>query len=1694
MLLTSESLTGVVVSGSEATLPVESTDAQHMTPSFETTSRLREVSVLAVTDEFKKVARARRHVMRAQLLPLVALLSLAAVRGNCPPEGDILPCRCTMRDDELQIWCSHSDLSKVLAGLKAVGGQVDRPVDELILENNYLPSLPGSVFSPLRVARLMLRDNGLERVASSWLAGLEDSLLELFVVEPALRTLPPDSLEQLRGLEALTLQAGGMRRAPRLAGLRRLRYVQLKSPALAELTAHVFRDLGDLEQLHVVHSPRIVRLEAGLLHGLPRLQLLNVSHCGLVWLHPRALTRLPALSHLALTHNRLLDAGMVGRAVRDLPALAVLRLDNNLVEKLSEASFVDLPALAELRLAGNRVLEIHRGAFHRVPRLRKLDLSHNFVRHVHPESFLQHSDSGLEELWLVDNALDHVDSLRALLDALPRLRYLDMSHNFLEEIPFGALRGHATLESLQLDHNRIQRVQREAFMAMPALRELSMRNNSLSSFSDGPLWNLPGLKGLDLSYNYFRRLDQRLLTNLPSLRRFDMSGNALVLVDPASFLQTASLEHVNLSHNALASLHPATFRHLAGLYELDAGWNRLRELVPGLPRGLEYLHLPHNHISALPHLPSPDLVLPALKMLDLEGNGLRRLPPGTLASLSQLRRLQLADNALDQLEDGSLGGLSRLEVLDLRDNRLVTMHENTLRDLRHLATLMLRGNQLEALRDRLFSSNVFLERLDLGLNRLAFIETNAFDSNRELMELDASHNLLDTLPGALRGLAALQLLDLSHNAVRSVEADTLAGLSSLTELRLAHNQLRTLPERGFSQMPRLTLLDLRSNELEALSSGAVADLPQLRAVRLDHNHLPELPPAAFARLPELRSAELQDNRIARVADEAFAAVPQLLLLNLSSNLLPGLDSAGLHTLRSLEVLDISHNQVSQVAGDSLAGMEWLVELKVFLLRLCLRTSLFQVNFTADAWMTVSNSPAYWSHLLEEELFVSSESDMVCPQMDNNNICSIQGLPFNEMPRLRVLSLRNNRMSVMSEPTFERLRSNVAVLDIDGNPLSCSCRMMWLQAWLRLTSAQGPRCADGSLLREMRLSEQDCETRKDDGEPAVPGCAADSAAVSGNTSTPATTNLVFHTALVLWLYQMMHIPGSSQVSSTWVEVKDATPPPPGGISPEQAEYIYDEYIEYQYEDGNITNGTMMIQSELPLTIQLTSVAGPISATTTSSHYIPGDTPTLYAGTRPDKNKTAPDQSKQSGQPNANTNSGGFTFFGIPLPSISLGGLWGNARNADAKPGGMRFVGARGKVDMFPPSDPRVHTDGFVPMMTESGGFIPIANPELVRSGFTNYSAQSHPEVGDDMPPSSPRPPRPTDVYEEKLPTDMMADTPDIQSRNTKLPVQHGVSFYVKPTMSTEKPQATDMFLRKPDPRDPFFRPANKALFQRTNHMSDKNMNDHPSGTDIQKTTSVENRISAHLSNSNPDSYETSSVRPMESPPKQDLDILPLSDLPYSPHFNKNVTITKIDTTVQSNFVHKMLIETQRDANLTEVDFDKPADWEPDWDSKQHKPSTELILTEAPATSAPPAMAEDRPEWLRNKDSDSTGRSLGESPSSLSILLAPGAQQPQFRPTATITKVKVTPQTSPAPEPTEEYLRGPRPSNFQPPSTTTSNTARPSAPRDVAKDWYFQNYNRTNLEPYVGPALSCGCRLLTSIATLLAVGSLHVLTMS
>ncbi|XP_071638826.1 uncharacterized protein Atk isoform X1 [Temnothorax longispinosus] len=1499
---------------------------------------------------------------------------------GCPLQERILPCRCSTRDMEVQIWCSHSELPKVLEGLQAVSHYMDRPVDELILENNNLPSLPGKVFATLRVLRLMLRNNRLERVSSGWLEGLHDSLLELFIVEPDLRSLPVDSLENLQGVEAVTLQSRVMKRLPRFSGLPKLRYLQINSPALLELVPRNFRDVPNLEQLHVLGSPRLTRLEAGLLRGLPRLELINITDSGIHWIHPRAMINLSELKEISLVGNAIIDAGMVGRACMDLPSLSVIRLDRNRINRLGEGSFVDLPVLSRLYLSRNHITEIFAGAFQGVPVLKSIDLNHNLIHRIHPEFFPQRIGNALEEIWLINNDLSHVAEIRSVLEALPRLKFLDASHNQLEEIPFGALRGHSTLERLHLNHNRLAFLQRETFTAMPALRELRLKNNSLSNLLEAPFWNLPALKGLDLSENYFRHVEPRLFTNLPNLRRLDLSGNAIGLIEPESFLGTPVLEHVNISGNALSVLHPLTFRHLTNLYELDVGLNRMLEVVPGLPKDIEHLHMPKNRIVALPTVSSQDLALPALRSLDLSSNGIERILPGALADLPNLRKLNLGYNALRLLDDGVFDGLTGLEQLDLRCNRLVTLHGRSFRPLKSLMDVNLRGNRVEVLRPDIFQENTRLQRVDLSRNNLAQIPHATFTNTRDLRELYASHNTLTELPGSLHGLTALRVLDLSFNKLNILSPETLSSLSSLLELKLVRNHIRELREGAFDGLPRLSLIDLENNDLRVIERNAIRALPELQAVRLGRNRLQSIPSGAFTELPLLQSAELQENRIQEIASNAFINVPHLLFLNLSHNHLPDLEYVGLEGLRSLEVLDLSYNRLSRVSSDSLAAMEWLVELK----------------------------------------------------MDNNRICAVHGSPFDDMPRLRVLSLRSNRMTAVSENAFKRLRSNIAVLDIDGNPLSCSCGMLWLRGWLQQASSEGPRCADGSLFKELRLSRQDCQ-RERYVELVHPGCETEMI----NVATPSVSSSAF---------------GITETIPLWMNLKDSSTQKPS-VS-QDSDYFY-QYVDYQ-DNGSDTSTLLPSVSTISAPTQTVKIIHPPPPT--QKHQ---------------KNATSPIKKNPMMPPSPS--SSGFTFFGLPLPNLNFN-LWGNSgRKAERKESSSDRPG-RGRYRSFPPTEPEIHRGGFLPLPRGQSGFVPIADPRLT------YEKQAkHENTSKSLNVSN------TSVQEERPPRK--------SGNSTVTKVEKIISKSGKPRTSfrerEELPTASTFVRSTGFESHKILSNVNKTSLNTSNVVKNS------ASIIVEEDSSQEaheTSVSTEIYDGESLEINTEDTKFIEKPQMEVANRIVWTTPKAVIAETKKATITK-ETVTAAVEVIPANENGSKDWALEISEYDKDPIFLSSTVDSHEKPDNSDIVIKIDAEPIPrfSATTTSSTSHPRPKETTTT-TSRGTEASALSALLIPGGQVPSSGPVvnlrplgrSTITKV-ASPYISYNAEQSREKqksIAGAAQRSEITDETTIESQNEAFVVDDEAKvidnspfNWYFQHYNDTNLEPYVGIAYSGAAKIET-----------------
>ncbi|XP_067643434.1 protein artichoke [Eurosta solidaginis] len=1170
-------------------------------------------------------------VMRYTLLLWLIIATMILREGvqaeGCPPSEAILPCRCSLRGKEIQIWCSHSNLPQIMDSIKALERNIKGPIDELVLENNQLPALPGRFFGTLQIVRLMLRYNSIERVSNGWLNELENRLVEVYIVEPQLRSIPVESLNGMINMIAITIQSDELKHLPDFSGLLSLTYLSVQSKSLTELQPHWFRHLPKLQNVHINGGPNLIRLESDTFDGLISLKNIDLSRNAINWIHLRALMRLPNLVNLKMSYNDISDVGMVGRIVKDLENLKKLRLDHNIINIVEDGSFVDLPHLSELHLNDNRITELQYGAFLRTPMLRTLYLHNNHIRRIHPESFMQASGSGIEIVYAYNNEIEQIGELRSLLDALPALKFLDMSNNYLTHVPFGALRGHGTLEQLHLNNNLLRSIERDALMAMPALRELRMRNNSLTHELPMPFWNLPGLKGLDLALNNFRMVDSYLLAGLPFLRRLDLSENGLMKLDPTAFIHNPMLETLNISYNELATIHSATLRNMNRLFEVDASYNLLTDIIPGLPKIVERISMRGNAISTLPFSFGKSLNLPNLRMLDLSANHLEQLPKYGFQGVPQLRVLSLANNRLRSLDDTAFIGATRLELLHLQDNGLTHIDERAFLPLADLRNLNLQGNKLNAITDNLFSNNSRLEQLDLSRNLIRTIAPAAFESQRSLEYLDLSSNALSDISVSLSNLANLHEIDLSYNKITHVHADVVSSWRNVVEIRLANNLIVELKHGTFRNLPKLQYLDLSSNEISAVEPGALKHLPELQEFVLADNKLVELKDHVFEDLPNLLASHFQYNTLRYLSPDSFFNSPSMVFLNLSNNNFHNMENIGLRAMRNLEVLDLSTNDVRMVNTMPLRSLNWLVELK----------------------------------------------------MDNNRICKIQGGPFETMPRLRVLSMRNNHLRTIREATFRNLRGNIAILDVDGNPINCSCEMQWLSVWLQETNYPypGPKCQDGRLLRASRIDRSLCANFDDTNQRT--GISTGGANFNNDNAN--------HLPLLNDHGDIFQRELREEFSDECVEVYDT----PTGERPlaGESEYFYDQYVDYT--PSNETSA--YVSTDAPNTAHASTASNSIL-------NAPHKTP---LSSDVDLNKTILNTNYFKRPPPPTQSSSPFTIFGYPLPSLNLSRFFGIGQRArkdrgentnttkqttesglDAMPATHRMHTPHGKVRMYQPN--------------------------------------------------------------------------------------------------------------------------------------------------------------------------------------------------------------------------------------------------------------------------------------------------------------------------------------------------------------------------------------------------------------------------
>lgn len=776
-------------------------------------------------------------------------------------------------------------------------------------------------------------------------------------------------------------------------------------------------------------------LSTGEFRGLGLLRHLDISRNGIRAVEAGIFRGCEQLRELILDGNRLINvpANELGGPL----SLRILRLKDNQINELPSKMFANgqLSQLELLDLSGNGLTTVGSTVFFGTPKLSNLYLSHNRISRLDSDAF----------------------------DGTENLRVLDLSDNYLNEVPGVVLSRHAsTLTHLNLSANRIKILDNSELGKLTSLQSLNLSRNEINNLAPGTFLGLRRLKILDLGVNSLRAIEDDAFEGLHSLEKLNLIDNNILLI-PASalgrlprlmslqidFNRIAALsgdivgsvaekaEQLSLARNVIREIPDGTFRRCKRLRKLDLGGNLLSgtpsaAMFTGTEETLIELLLPYNRLTGF----SDQITFTVLQKLDLSNNRLTGLSSNTFGRMPELFFLNLSSNARlgNSLAADVLGSRPRqLEILDLSRTGLKNLPVQLLSFTPNLKELYLSGNALSELNERSFVDMRNLSVVDLSNNRLASIKAHAFVNVMSIRRLLLNNNKIMSYGGEIFNTGTgLEELDLSSNRLAYMSqtsfrihprlkylnlaenrlnyfpaAELITGLQYLEYLNLAGNKLINIEELDFSRMPHLRELSFAGNILETIGDLAFHNSSQLQTLDFSSNKLSRINERSLEGLIRLRMLKLNNNKLSELPDTLFdrSRIQSLDSIDLSNNEF-GTTGAPLRALRrqhfAITHINLSNNKLTSVPADD--------------------TVLVNVES-----LDLSHNP------LSEEAVNAVLGEPKTVRVLNLASTGLKHVGRLETPFLKHLNLSNNNITDVSSSAFERT-SLLESLDISNNSL------------------------------------------------------------------------------------------------------------------------------------------------------------------------------------------------------------------------------------------------------------------------------------------------------------------------------------------------------------------------------------------------------------------------------------------------------------------------------------------------------------------------------------------------------------------------------------------------------------------------------------------------------------------------------------
>ena len=306
--------------------------------------------------------------------------------------------------------------------------------------------------------------------------------------------------------------------------------------------------------------------------------------------------------------------------------------------------------------------------------------------------------------------------LRSPLHVPVTTRHYSVAGNRIYWISADSLVGLDELVSLDLSENFISELPNDLFVSTPQLCILRLNGNRLESIPAACLLKLDNLQQLFLTRNKILSLSGETKLSSPSLLTLDVSENEIVEVPDFFLDRFPRLHDLRLAKNHLTSLEMKKWTSRGHAIEvLDISSNSIYRIIWNdvVYHNLKVLNASNNLLRLMDS--SWFVAMPNLNVLQLCANLFDSITDSTFDHASSLSQLALCELPyLCYIDAESFAGLAMLQKLDLSSNhKLSSIHRDAFRSLHHLQYLNIGNNRLRTLqfstaRSNLEAANVYL--------------------------------------------------------------------------------------------------------------------------------------------------------------------------------------------------------------------------------------------------------------------------------------------------------------------------------------------------------------------------------------------------------------------------------------------------------------------------------------------------------------------------------------------------------------------------------------------------------------------------------------------------------------------------------------------------------------------------------------------------------------------------------------------------------------------------------------------------------------------------------------------------------------------------------------------------------------------------------------------------------------------------